>query len=180
MEAMPLFWQVFFLSMLPLGELRAAIPFGLAMGMEPVSCFAAAFLGNMLPVIPLLVLLSPFSIFLSCSKRFSSLWSRLQQHLQNKGEKAQRYGAFGLFLIVAVPLPLTGAWSGCFIAWLLGMSFGRALFAIAAGVLAAGIMVLAAASGILQLLHLKYGLPLLLLLLLGIVFYRLFCRRKRN
>jgi len=155
-QAIPLFWQVFFLSMFPLGELRAAIPLGIAMGMDALPCFLAAFFGNMLPVLPVLFLLSPLDKMISRSKMLSPFWLRLQKYLRNKGEKAQYYGALGLFLIVAVPLPLTGAWSGCFIAWLLGMSYDRAMLAIAAGVFTAGVIIMIFSLGIIQ-----YGLPVL-------------------
>ncbi len=137
--------------MLPVVELRGAIPLGLGMGLSPWASFSAALLGNLL-VVPLLLWFLPSAVaWLERYPFFKEKWGRLEARLRLKGEDTvQRYGALGLLLFVAVPLPGSGAWTGALIALVLGLRKRLAMPAIALGVLAAAILVTLAASGVLK------------------------------
>ncbi len=139
---------MFFMAMAPVVELRGAIPLGVGLGLSPAAALAWALLGNLLVVPPLLAVL-PWGI--EQTKRWPrvhALWRRLEARVRLKGEeKVQRYGAIGLFLFVAVPLPGTGAWTGSVLAAVLGVKKRYALPAIAAGVAVAGGLVFLATTG---------------------------------
>ena len=129
---------VFCMSMVPVVELRGAIPLGVAAGLHPLAAAAAAVLGNMVPV--------PF-ILLLLRQVFALL-----RRVPWLGEKVEKYRLLGLMLLVAVPLPGTGAWTGALVAVMLDIRFRNALPAIALGVLAAGAVVTAATCGVAGLL----------------------------
>jgi uncharacterized membrane protein len=128
---------------MPIFELRGAIPIALGIyDMSPISAFTFAVLGNMIPVVPLLLFLDPVSTYLRrfpiFDKFFSWLFGRTHR---NHSERFEKYGTLALTLFVAVPLPVTGAWTGCAAAFVFGIKFRHAFPAILAGVLIAGIIV---------------------------------------
>ncbi len=131
------------ISCLPVAELRAAIPIAiLQYQMSPVEAYILAVIGNMIPVIPLLLYLDPVSSYL----RKFSYWDRFFNWLftrtrRNHSDTFEKYGTLGLAIFVAIPLPATGAWSGCAAAFVFGIGFKHALMAITAGVLIAGLVV---------------------------------------
>ncbi len=143
---------VFLLAMTPVLELRAAVPAGVAMGLNPYAVLAAAVLGNMVPV--------PF-IILFIRKVFDwmrgreGFLSRVVEKLEAKAYKGAKlfykYELFGLFLLVAIPLPGTGAWTGALVAALLNVRMRNAILIIFAGVFAAGLVVSLAALGVIRL-----------------------------
>lgn len=137
-------------AMLPILEIRGAIPVGIALGLDPWFAFAVGFVGNMLPI-PILILLTRHVI--EWLKKHNIL-VRFTDWLENKGskgaQKVQRYSFWGLFILVAIPLPGTGAWTGALVASLLDMRLKRALPAIAMGVAVAGLIVLAVTYGVIS------------------------------
>jgi len=152
---LPKDWVVFAIAMLPVVELRAAIPWALSPAMGPALPWMRALLiaiaGNLVPVIPLLLLLDPISSALRrrsrlCERFFSWLFTRTRR----RGKAVERYGAVGLAIFVGIPLPGTGAWTGAVAAFVFGIPFRRALPSITLGVLGAGIVVTLAALGILR------------------------------
>lgn len=131
------------IAMLPVSELRGAIPIAIRVyGMAPVDAFVSAVIGNMIPVIPLLLFLEPVSNFLRrwniWDKFFTWLFTRTHK---NHSKEFEKYGTLALAIFVAIPLPMTGAWSGCAAAFVFGIKFRNALLAIASGVIVAGIIV---------------------------------------
>ena len=139
------------LAALPVSELRGAIPLALAMGFSPFKAYVLAFAGNMLPVIPLLFLLQPIANRLRHIKIFEKFFDWLFERTRKKATLIEKFEAFGLILFVAIPLPITGAWTGCVAATLFKIRFRYAFCAIALGVFIAGLVVLAlslAARGI--------------------------------
>jgi len=130
-------------GMLPIFELRGAIPLGFYFGMPVWKIFILSIMGNMIPVVPLLFLLNPISERL---RRFP-LWNRffnwLFERTRKKANLIQKYEAIGLALFVAVPLPMTGAWSGAVAASLFKIKFRYAFPAIFIGVILAGVAVTA-------------------------------------
>jgi uncharacterized membrane protein len=140
----PAEWRTLLLGALPISEVRGAIPAGLVLGLPWREAYLWACLGNFLPVIPVLLLLEPVSARL---RRFP-LWRRffewLFQRTATRCGLIERYYALGLVLFVAIPFPITGAWTGCVAASLFRIPFRWALPAILAGILAAGLLALGA------------------------------------
>lgn len=133
-------WVVL-LTILPISELRGGIPLGiLHYGLDPILVFCLAITANILVFFPIFFGLRLFySRMLSripfFDKYLNSVWSRGKP-------KVDRYGFWGLTLLVAVPLPITGVYTGTALAWLLGMHWRKAFPAAALGVVIAGTIVL--------------------------------------
>lgn len=132
------------IAAMPIFELRGAIPVALGYyGMEPGRAYVLAVLGNLVPVVPLLLFLEPVSDWLRAripffERFFSWLFERTHR---NHSERFDRYGALALLPFVAIPLPVTGAWTGCAAAFVFGVRFRYSLPAIAIGVAVAGVVV---------------------------------------
>lgn len=134
------------LAALPFGELRTAIPFAQGvLGMQPWPSFFWGVLGNIIPVIILLKGLGPLSEFLAVrSPRLQEMLLRVFARTRRKSGVVEKYGWIGLLLFVAIPLPGTGAWTGCFAAFLFGIPFVKAASAIIAAIIILGAGVAAA------------------------------------
>ena len=134
----------FFISMLPVGELRLGLPYGIALGLEYPLALMAALLGNMIPVPFIIVYIKRIFTWLrKHMPRMDALITRLENRANLKGETVQKYGHWGLLLFVAIPLPGTGAWTGALIAALLNIRTSKAVPVIMIGVcIAAAIMTL--------------------------------------
>ncbi len=128
-------------SMIPITELRVGIPFGVGLGLSYPAAFAAAVLGNVLPV-PFLVayVRRVFGWMRRRLPRLGGMVNALEEKAHLKGQRVRRYQFLGLFCLVAVPLPGTGAWTGSLVAAFLDMPLRRATGSIFAGVLAAGLV----------------------------------------
>ena len=134
----------FFMSMLPVGELRVGLPYGIALGLEYPLALMAALLGNMVPVPFIIVYIKQiFAWMRRHMPRMNALITKLEERANLKGETVQKYGHWGLLLFVAIPLPGTGAWTGALIAALLNIRTSKAVPVIMIGVcIAAAIMTL--------------------------------------
>lgn len=129
-------------SMLPIVELRGAIPVGIVtLGLPWWSAYGWAVLGNLIPVVPILLSLGALSRSLSRTRGFSRFFPWLFARTKSRSRIVEQYESLGLMLFVAIPLPVTGAWTGSLAAFLFGLRFRRALPAIALGVLIAGVVV---------------------------------------
>jgi len=133
---------VFVLAALPISELRGALPLGLAMGFSPVKAYLISFAGNLLPIIPLLFLLQLISERLRHIKIFEKFFNWLFERTRKRASLIEKFEALGLILFVAIPLPITGAWTGCVAATLFKIRFRYAFLSIAIGVAIAGFIVL--------------------------------------
>lgn len=142
LQGIPKDWVTVIIAALPIAELRGSIPVGLSMGLSPAKAFVLSILGNMLPVIPILLFLEPVSNALRHFKLWARFFDWLFERTKDKSELIQKYEAVGLMLFVAVPLPMTGAWTGCIAASLFKIRFKYAFTAIFLGVLIAGVVVL--------------------------------------
>lgn len=129
-------------SMLPVVELRGGIPFGIAAGLSAPKAFIAAFLGNMLPV-PFLILFTRrvFAFLKDHVPPVQGAIAWLERKAEKKKHLVLKYQALGLFILVAVPLPGTGAWTGSLVAAVMDMRLSKAVPSITAGVLAAGLII---------------------------------------
>ncbi len=143
------------LSVLPISELRLALPiamdYALKNSMPIFPIFFLIVILNILVIFPILFFLDylheRFMVF-SLYRKIFGFWLRKTQKKVDKIEKRMpRYGYLSLTLFVAIPLPVTGAWTGCLIAWVLGLERKKSIPAIALGVCIAGIIVLGASLG---------------------------------
>ena len=140
---------VFLVSMLPVVELRGAIPIGVGMGLSLASTYIAAIIGNILPV-PFIILFSKKILtYLSKREKVGPFFQKIIDRANRKAEKFGKYELLALFLFVAIPLPGTGAWTGSLIAALLQLRAVPAMLAVAAGVCCAGVIMLLASMGLL-------------------------------
>ena len=141
---------VFLISMLPIIELRGAIPVAFALGLDIVPSFIVAVLGNLLPVPFILLFITPFCNLLKKTKIFRWFPEWLEKKVSKNEAKVTRYKNLGLFLFVAIPLPGTGAWTGALVASFIGYKFKDAFLAILSGVLTAGVIMSALSFGLLD------------------------------
>jgi len=137
------------ISMIPVVELRGAIPIAAANGMEMFPAFICAVIGNMIPI-PFIILFirKIFEWMKSRSKRLNDLAVKFEQKAEKNKEKVSRYEWLGLAIFVGIPLPGTGAWTGALVAAMLDMRLKRAFPAIFLGVVIAGIIVSAMTFGV--------------------------------
>ena len=136
---------VFIISMIPIVELRGAIPFGVALGLEWHVAYILSVIGNIIPVPFIILLFRPIIEFLEKTKLFGKLARKLKKRTTSKMsdmDKKNKYKLLGLYLFVAIPLPGTGAWTGSAIAALMKMRIKQSFVAIAAGVVSAGLIML--------------------------------------
>jgi len=133
---------VIVVAAMPVLELRGAIPLGLAMGLDIRSVVFFSILGNLIPVIPILFLLEPVSEFLGRFWPFNRFFKWLFEKTRRRSDLVERYEFFGLMLFVAIPLPITGAWTACIAATLFKVRFRWAFSAIFIGVCIASVIVL--------------------------------------
>lgn len=139
---------LFFLSMVPVIELRGAIPIGVAWGFPFWLNYLVCVVGNILPV-PVLVLCARKVLYWTATlPKVGPLFQKIIDKGNEKAGRLGRYELVGLYLFVAIPLPGTGAWTGSLIATLLQMRVGRATAAIALGVLTAGGIMWLASTGL--------------------------------
>jgi len=133
----------FLVSMVPVIELRGAIPFGhnvLGLGIWPT--FFASVIGNIIPVPFIIVYIRRiFQWMRRTLPRLDSLVDSLEQKAHLKGRTVSKYKYLGLMIFVAIPLPGTGAWTGALAAAFLDMRLRRALPSVAMGVMIAGVLI---------------------------------------
>ncbi|MCK4995001.1 MAG: small multi-drug export protein [Candidatus Omnitrophica bacterium] len=134
-------WIVVIVSAMPVSELRGAIPIGIMLGVTPVKVFVLAVFGNLIPVLPLLYFLEPVSERLRKFPFFKKFFDWLFERTRKKSKIIEKYELLGLMLLVAIPLPMTGAWTGCIAASLLKLEKKFSFFAVGTGVAIAGVIV---------------------------------------
>lgn len=144
---------IFFISMVPLIELRVAIPYAIAMGLPVLPSYIICILGNMLPV-PIIFLFARKVLEWGADKPVIGKFFTFCLEKGHKGgaklqEKAGRGLFVALFLFVGIPLPGTGAWTGTLAASLLDMDFKQSVVAVLLGVVLAGVIMGLASAGLL-------------------------------
>ena len=132
----------FAVAMIPVVELRGAIPFGVARGLGLWQAIIVSIVGNLVPV-PFIILFirKIFAWLRKIHPRFNALVTRLETRAESKSDKVMRYAFWGLFVLVAIPLPGTGAWTGALVALTLNLKLRESFPAIALGVVSAGVIV---------------------------------------
>lgn len=143
-------FALFMVSMVPVVELRLAIPMGAALGMEWWKVYAICVIGNMLPVPFIILFVKHIFVWLKKIKIFYKPISAIERKIFEKSEKIDKYSFFGLAVFVAIPLPGTGAWTGAGIAAILDVGFKKAMLSILLGVLCAGAVMTLGSYGIVK------------------------------
>ncbi len=142
--------RIILIAMIPFGELRASIPIGLGVyQMTPLQVFLLSVIGNMLPVVPLLLFLEPVSKWLRRYMLFDRFFEWLFARTRRYGTRLHKYGSLGLIPFVAIPLPVTGAWTASAVAFVFGIRFRYAFGMILVGVMLAGVIVTLSCMGVL-------------------------------
>jgi uncharacterized membrane protein len=137
------------IAAMPVVELRLSIPYGIAkMGLPITSVFLYSMIGNMIPVLPLLYLLEPVSAWLRKIKIFDRFFNWLFERTRKRSKVVERYEILGLVILVAIPLPMTGAWTGSIAAFLFGLNKKVSFFAIGLGVFIAACVVTVLTVGV--------------------------------
>ena len=145
---------VVLVAMLPIFELRGAIPAGYALGMtNPILIYVLAVAGNFLPVLPILLLVGPVERRLRRYPVMNRFFDWLFKRTVSRSAMIKRYESLGLILFVAIPAPMTGAWTGSLAAYLFKLPLRMAIPCIILGILIAGVVVSLVSQGVIQLWH---------------------------
>ena len=138
--------------MVPVLELRGAIPLGVAAGMPPLAALLVAIVGNMVPVPFIILFIRQIFHWLRNKGKIGTLVEKLERRAEQKSDVVKKYAGIGLLILVAIPLPGTGAWTGALVAALMNMRLKRALPDIFLGVVIAGFIITCLTYGVTHLL----------------------------
>lgn len=144
--------KVFFISMVPLLELRGAIPYSQVLNLPIINSYIVAIIGNMIPV-PIIYLFARKTLEWGKDKPvIGKTFSWCLKKGESGGKKLQKKSEKGLFialmLFVGIPLPGTGAWTGTLAASILNMDFKSSVISVMLGVLIAGLIMMAISFGV--------------------------------
>jgi len=143
--------MTFGMSMVPVLELRGAIPVGVAAGLPPAAACAVAVAGNLLPVPLIMLLARRVADWLRGTAFFGPKIEWLERRAHLKGRIVRRYRLLGLVVLVAIPLPGTGAWTGALVASVLDIRMRHAIPAIFLGLVIAGMLITLLTMGLIHL-----------------------------
>ena len=140
--------QMLITAMSPILEVRGAILLAIANGISPIEAYFVCVIGNMIPI-PFLILLARKVLhWLKNFSGISHLAERLERRAHRRSEQMKKGAFWGLLILVAIPLPGTGAWTGALVASILGLRLRSSIPAIFLGVLIAGLIVLGISCGV--------------------------------
>jgi len=141
--------MTFLVSMVPVIELRGAIPLGVLNGLDVAPALLVAILGNLVPVPFIIIFIRKIFKWMQGKSEFlANIVHKMEEKADKKKEQVLKYEFWGLLVLVAIPLPGTGAWTGALVAAMLDMQLKRAMPAIVLGVVIAGIVVTIATYGV--------------------------------
>jgi len=169
LDGIPLYLKIVILGAVPVTELRAAIPVGIAMGVPPGISFLLGLAGNLLPIVPLILIMPWLFKLMERLPAFQRHWGRLLERTRKKGHQVEKYGALGLLIFVAIPLPGTGVWTGSLLAYIMGINFWYSFLALSGGAFLAGIAVTVASLGFLQIYKYLFNLEILAGVMLALI-----------
>jgi uncharacterized membrane protein len=143
-------WTVLLTALMPVIEVRGAIPVGISLGLSPLNTAFISVVGSMIPMPVVFFSIRPVFTYLKGTRLFRNMVNRIIRRSLGKSGKVQKYGVWGLALFVAVPLPGTGVWTGAIIAALLDIRFKRAFAAILLGDVIAAVAIMLVSTGIVR------------------------------
>ena len=139
------YWGVFFGSAIPLTEQRAAIPLGIwAMALSPAPVMVVSLLGSLLPVPFVMLFFTTVINFLSRFPKLAFFTNFVNRKVRAGSKKVERYKEIGLIIFIAIPLPMTGLWTGSAIAAFLGFDFKKSFACAVLGGLISALAITAA------------------------------------
>ena len=141
---------IFIISMFPMLELRGGLIAATLLGLSGLPSFIICFIGNIIPIPFILWLITPIFNRLKKTKLFSGIVNKLERKAMSKKDQIEKLQYIGLLLFVGIPLPGTGAWTGCLIAALLDMDKKKSMLYAILGVLLAGVIMMILSFGILD------------------------------
>lgn len=141
---------VFIISLMPILELRGGLIAASLLGLDPVPSYLISVLGNIIPVPFILWFMASILKWMRKTKGFMKIANFLDKKIAKKKDKIEKYGYWGLILFVGIPLPGTGAWTGCLIASVLEMDKKKSFLATMAGVIIASIIMMIISFGLLR------------------------------
>lgn len=137
------------MAMVPVVELRGSIPWGVAQGLPLPAVLAVSILGNMVPVPLIILFIRPiFNWMRQKSAWMARIVEKMEEKAKNKHELIVKYEMLGLFILVAIPLPGTGAWTGALVASLFDLRLKNAVPVIFLGVAVAGVIMSVISYGV--------------------------------
>ncbi len=142
-EAFANYVYVFIISMIPIIELRGAMPVASLIGLPFLPSLIVAIVGNLIPVPFILFFIKAVCQWMKKIKGLKKFPLYLEEKVEKNKDEVTKYGKWGLYLFVAIPLPGTGAWTGALIASFLNFKNKDAFIAIAGGVVTAGVIMTA-------------------------------------
>ena len=146
------FWgkilMTFLISMVPVIELRGALPIAEGAGLDFFIALPVAVMGNLLPIPFIIIFIKRIFAFIrKRMPKLNKLVDKLEHKAESKRATVEKYAFWGLFLFVAIPLPGTGAWTGALIAAMMDMPLKKAFPSIVLGVLGAALIVTLVTQG---------------------------------
>lgn len=143
---------VFIISLMPILELRGGLLAATLLGLDPLPSYIISIIGNVLPVPFILLFINKILEWMSkCKIKWMNKLSNSMYKKANKNKKSiEKYGYLGLLIFVGVPLPGTGAWTGCLVASLLNMNKKKSFITVMLGVIMASIIMMFISFGLLR------------------------------
>lgn len=141
---------VFIISLMPILELRGGLIAAALLDINPVVSYIVSIIGNILPVPFILWFINSILNWMRSSKHFSKIAKWLDEKVTKHKSQIEKYGFWGLVLFVGIPLPGTGAWTGCLIAAVLNMNKKKAFLATLLGILMASVIMMILSFGLLK------------------------------
>ena len=141
---------VFIISLMPILELRGGLIAAALLNLNPVVSYIISIIGNILPVPFILWFINSILNWMRKSKHFTKIANWLDSKVEKHKSQIEKYGFWGLVLFVGIPLPGTGAWTGCLIASVLNMNRKKSLIAALLGILMASIIMMVLSFGLLK------------------------------
>ena len=141
---------VFIISLMPILELRGGLLAASLLGLNPIRSYIISVIGNIIPVPFILWFITSIIDFMRKRKRLSKVANWLDGKVEKHKEQIEKFGFWGLVLFVGIPLPGTGAWTGCLIAAVLEMNRKKAFLAAIIGIFVASIIMMLLSFGLLR------------------------------
>jgi uncharacterized membrane protein len=141
---------VFIISLMPILELRGGLLAASLIGLDPIPSYIISVIGNILPVPFILWFMGSILKWMKQTKKLKKIANWLDKKVEKNRSKIEKFGFFGLVLFVGIPLPGTGAWTGCLVASVLEMDKKKSFIATMIGIIMASIIMMLISFGILK------------------------------
>lgn len=141
---------VFLISLMPILELRGGLIAAALLDLNPISSYIISIIGNILPVPFILWFINSILEWMRNSKYFKKVAKWLDKKVKKNKDSIEKYGFWGLVIFVGIPLPGTGAWTGCLIASVLEMDRKKSFLAASIGIVMASIIMMILSFGLLK------------------------------